>query len=369
MTEESNNYGSLSRVTSLLQSFILLIHDTIKYHQSNTRLTRLLQNDMEYFWRLYRIASLKSDIDKINPQIAFVGRTGTGKSKLINSILGKEILPESITPETPFPIYIEHRSDIANYTVLCFYNDRSAVDTKNLNEDKDVRSWLKTNVFPSVSIQEVRIRSAEFDLLQQIEVSFVDTPGCLGAGSDAESHSRILKEYLKKQNPVVFWLFNPSNLTTEERNEFDSYIRDHFFDMICSKADEWMNDFDFEAFRQRVSDSLMLPEYCEVHAVSAMEVDQSCNDKNYKTPKAFRSYLARTFSTTDFIRSFKHNVPEVVSNIESRIKRDMNNEGYIWAPYSMIDFVNNIGVNPVKQTNEYQTLVSHFQSFCEQVLR
>lgn len=47
----------------------------------------------------------------VKPKVTIVGRSDTGKSTLINALLGEEKMPTSWTPTTTIAVYIKHISD------------------------------------------------------------------------------------------------------------------------------------------------------------------------------------------------------------------------------------------------------------------
>ena len=49
------------------------------------------------------------------PQIAIAGRYSSGKSSLLNNLLGSKKLPSSLTASTFIPVYIKHIEDMPNY--------------------------------------------------------------------------------------------------------------------------------------------------------------------------------------------------------------------------------------------------------------
>jgi transcriptional regulator with XRE-family HTH domain len=67
---------------------------------------------------------VKNSIRK--PRIAFVGLSDTGKSTMINCLLGAEKMPENWTPLTAITVYIKHRDDRPDFikdTVWVFKSD------------------------------------------------------------------------------------------------------------------------------------------------------------------------------------------------------------------------------------------------------
>lgn len=173
----------------------------------------------------------------INPefQIAFVGTIKTGKSTLINSLLGNNYASMDVTPETA--ALTKFRSSLKDYVKVSFYNKEewnklwksrtSAADTfmaewNSLNADAVKDKWIgHESVYKEVDNSEIKkelsiwssSKSPEHYFVKEVEVGIsrlskelpsqvviVDTPGL----SDPVAYrSEIAKDYIKKANAVV----------------------------------------------------------------------------------------------------------------------------------------------------------------------
>ncbi len=167
-------------------------------------------------------------------QIAFVGTIKTGKSTLINSLLGHNYASMAVTPETA--ALTKFRSSPRDYVEITFYNKQewkelwasrtSAADAfmkeyKELGAEKQKKQWvgheaIYKELANSAIESELAIWSsskrAEHYFVKEIEVGisslpkdfpkqvvFVDTPGL----SDPVGYrSDITKQYIRKANAV-----------------------------------------------------------------------------------------------------------------------------------------------------------------------
>lgn len=167
-------------------------------------------------------------------QIAFVGTIKTGKSTLINALLGKNYASMAVTPETA--ALTKFRSSSQDYVKVSFYNDiewkklwdsvSKGADTfideyKNLEGDKYKDKWIGHEpIFTELENDDIydelkkwsSSQSPEHYFVREIEVGisnlgkdfpkqvvFVDTPGL----SDPVAYrSDITRDYIKKANAV-----------------------------------------------------------------------------------------------------------------------------------------------------------------------
>lgn len=83
----------------------------------------------------------------VKPKVAIVGRSDTGKSTLINALLGTDKMPISWTPTTSIAVYIKHVADKPAFIeedAWVFANQVGAEclwDERKLNDESYCRSW------------------------------------------------------------------------------------------------------------------------------------------------------------------------------------------------------------------------------------
>lgn len=180
-------------------------------------------------------------------QIAFVGTIKTGKSTLINALLGHNYASMAVTPETA--ALTKFRSSPKDYIKVDFYTakewDRlwasrtSAADAfmreyKELGAEAQKGKWVgHTSILKEVENKDIEkelsvwssSRSAEHYFVKEIEVGisslpydfpkqvvFVDTPGL----SDPVAYrSEITREYIRRAN-AVFVCVEAKKLQKEE---------------------------------------------------------------------------------------------------------------------------------------------------------
>ncbi|MCI9532176.1 MAG: hypothetical protein HFH38_10620 [Lachnospiraceae bacterium] len=167
-------------------------------------------------------------------QIAFVGTIKTGKSTLINSLLGHNYASMSVTPETA--ALTKFRSSPRDYVKILFYTPgewktlwksrTSAADAfmeeyRELNAEAQKDKWIgHEEIFRELPNGEIEkelavwssSKSARHYFVKEIEVGisslpkdfpeqvvFVDTPGLL---DPVAYRSEITKEYIRKANAV-----------------------------------------------------------------------------------------------------------------------------------------------------------------------
>lgn len=146
-------------------------------------------HEMKALYQKYDFSSvleeLNRDIEDITDfkvTVPLVGGFSTGKSSLLNELIGYDLLSTDITPETAVPAELTYGK---NNVVLCMKDGTE--ETKPLNT-------TGTQTVPSsCSLMKIQMKNA---FLEQIpDVRLVDMPGF---DSGIEVHNRAINDYLPK---------------------------------------------------------------------------------------------------------------------------------------------------------------------------
>jgi GTPase Era involved in 16S rRNA processing len=170
------------------------------------------------------ILHLKTEIETIELLVPVIGAFSAGKSSVLNRLLGQEVLPVGIIPETELATEIRY----AAQSYIVALRQDSTIEQFDLNQ-----------------MDEIKLRAAEFThlkcylnhpLLKSLEpLVLVDMPGF---GSSLSNHNKAIAYYLPRG---VFFLVLVSveegNLTKSmlrQLSELQSFQRD--FMVLVSKA-------------------------------------------------------------------------------------------------------------------------------------
>ena len=253
---------NLENFTENNKDKLIKIHwnSTIEKYVNNMLLSKSLLEKLkgrEYFSSLIKIIeNMNKSIDKYiedskSPvyQIAVVGAIKAGKSTLINTLIGHDILSVDVTPETATLTKIKHSKN--NSLNIKFYkrdewdkiwkdaNDKNAetfleeYKLLNANEVKeeylgkselnlsyfsfeelkeDIEKWTSSKRKEHYFVKEIEIGLTDLELDEQI--ALVDTPGL---NDTIEYRSNITKEYIDSANAVIVCV-NAKTLRSEEYN-------------------------------------------------------------------------------------------------------------------------------------------------------
>lgn len=124
--------------------------------------------------------------------LVFLGETSSGKSSIINGLLGKDILPMRATPSTAAITEVELVED-----------DKEAYLAINKNatmERLDKDTFRQLSEKPDANLKRLKY-SAPIDKYPLKNLRIFDTPGY---GSIVEEHEEVLKEFLPNSDAVVY---------------------------------------------------------------------------------------------------------------------------------------------------------------------
>ncbi len=142
-----------------------------------------------------QIADLTEKLEKNQLTIAVIGQFKRGKTAMVNSMLGKKLLPVGIVPITAVVTRIEYGEESSKV----FFNN-------GLSEDvpvEELHSYISEQDNPdnAKGVAEVQLHTKS-ELLEGGMV-LVDTPG---VGSAHENNSRSAYDFARKSDGVIFML-------------------------------------------------------------------------------------------------------------------------------------------------------------------
>lgn len=182
-----------------------------------------------------------SDISDFKVTVPFIGGFSTGKSSLINTLLGRELLSTEITPETAVPTELSYGTDSVIY---CTENGETYGAADELN--------TKT-----LSANQVRLAKVTLDnaFLKKIPtVKLVDMPGF---DSGFEVHNRAIDDYLPNSLAYIVTVSAEEgtirNSVLNFLNELKLSEMDVYF--VITKSDKVMPD-EVDELKEHIRDIL-----------------------------------------------------------------------------------------------------------------
>lgn len=221
-------------------------------------------------------------------QIAFVGTIKTGKSTLINALLGKEYASMAVTPETA--ALTKFRSSEKDFVKVTFYNQEewkqlwstvtSAASTftqeyEELQADKykdqwighevitryvtndgikpELKKWSSSQCPEHYFVKEIEVGISNLDKAFPQHVVFVDTPGL---SDPVPYRSEITKNYIKQANAVLVCV-DAQKMYKEEKETIASvfdfsyknknkvHIVATHWDQLNNPEEDWQQQYEY----------------------------------------------------------------------------------------------------------------------------
>lgn len=144
------------------------------------------------------IESMKESINEKKFLLSFIGQFSAGKSKLINNIVGQDILPVHITETTQVVTFIKY-SQISYGTI--FYKDLTEREVE-IEEIKEIWQGKINEDTKNIKYIEVFVNS---DLLKA-GIIIADTPG---VNTIIKEHEDITNNVLKASEEVLYVISKP----------------------------------------------------------------------------------------------------------------------------------------------------------------
>ncbi|MEM5810237.1 MAG: dynamin family protein [Candidatus Aenigmatarchaeota archaeon] len=161
--------------------------------------------------------------------VAFIGKFSAGKSSIINSLLGENLLPVDVTPTTAVPTYISYDTQ----EVVCKVEESDG-EIKNISRDllKRISHENFKSMPLSLFIKNLVIGYPN-DVLK--DISILDTPGY---DSVSYKDKRRTIEAISESD-VIFWVVdvNDGAIKADSLNFIKEYISSKPFYVIINKTD------------------------------------------------------------------------------------------------------------------------------------
>ena len=236
----------------------ILESNKLKFKEINTKDSPVnVQECVEEFIKVTQneISNIKEKIASMgenNINLCFAGVFSTGKSKLINAILGKAILPEDISSETARIFRIKSPAakecvrisfNIGNLYSEIIWDDKSQkliFSTGPVENEirKDIQHVINDNsnkpqhhqiLCVLQKLNELDDISLEIDVHfpipldnNKIQFTIYDTPG---TDSNYEKHQRVLEDALSSQtHSILIFVIAPTKLEGEGNNALLKYL-------------------------------------------------------------------------------------------------------------------------------------------------
>lgn len=181
-----------------------------------------------------------SEAEKRDLSLAVMATKKSGKSVIVNSILGNEYAPTSTEVATPNSvIYKKSKHD----KILLDYNNetkeyKDADDIRNQIEDAYKEAEINTDLGYSIDDMFIKYKSEEGGLS---DFTIIDTPGPNLAGS---KHEEIAYKWIEMADVIIFVVDYSKYLTTDEerflrniKTTFEKYDKFYSLIVVANKID------------------------------------------------------------------------------------------------------------------------------------
>lgn len=127
--------------------------------------------------------------------LVFLGETSSGKSSIVNGLIGEHLLPESSIPTTAVITEVELCKDITENQYLVIDKDASY-------EHITVSNFKELCLNPTNKIARLKLRQKITDCSKRLNhLRIFDTPGY---GSIMQEHEEVLKDFLPNSDMIVY---------------------------------------------------------------------------------------------------------------------------------------------------------------------
>lgn len=209
---------------------VRLIHVPVKEEDKIEQLYHLVDSLQSAPTEALRDKSLseqfKAEIDR-EFEIAVIATMSSGKSTLINALIGHELLPSKNQACTAKITKIKNVPGKTEYDVIAYDQDMKIVKKANdinvnilneFNDDEKINYVVIEGPIPAIRNQKINI-------------ALVDTPGPNNAMDDRHKlHTMEVIKSEKSLKPLILYVLNATQLGTNDDNELLKSISEHMDD-------------------------------------------------------------------------------------------------------------------------------------------
>jgi len=249
----------------------------------------------EYLEKLCDVALDVVKRDKI--EVVFVGKLSTGKTTIINALLGKDLLPTGIGTITKS----------INTILKSDENKLEVIYDNGVNEFYSLSDVEVVNQKPHLKALNVHLVDFPFS-----SIVFIDTPGFDELKQDLEN---LTLSRIPTADAVIFVLDITKSLTKKDKEFFDDYVikflRDKIF-IVFNKLDmvkDEVSDAEIQKIKNTLGDF-------SVFVVSAKE-----NDENFQE---FKQKLFDYLSETSKTQIIKNRISSIIKTIEDISRKQLS---------------------------------------------
>ena len=239
---------------------------------------------------------LNESVNRSELKILFTGEFNSGKSTLINALLGEHVVPTRVIPSTPFNMIIRWG---ASPKVLLHFQDQNKKPL--LISIKDLDKYTSTEFDDNGKCITTPFSHAEIYFPSQLlmnNIEFIDSPGL----NVSQEGDQKVEDQLADVDVVLFLISSTSALASFEMNKIDmlskSGHKELFF--ILNKSDllktKRHRDILMERFEEILDKSSSLKNSF-IYFLSAIESLEGQIEKDHqKLQKSGFEYFVRDFS-------------------------------------------------------------------------
>ena len=165
------------------------------------------------------VARAMEGVRQFQVTVPLVGRFSTGKSSLVNTLLGRKILAENTMPETSIPTEITYGEEDAAVLVKKDLDAGKVTETRPVSMDEVLHGNFSVSEWSALRL------TLHDDFLKTVPaVRLVDMPGF---GTSIELHNKAINEYLPESKAYILTFEARSSTVEEDTLEFLKELKFH----------------------------------------------------------------------------------------------------------------------------------------------